>query len=280
MNIFTLGQLDRMNAALNGPRLPLQSSNGHINVSGNPLCSFRADSLSILYGQPNQFRDISAGIPTGWQWTFTGGNPPASTQQNPVVTYNTPGLYTVKLRVANSFGADSLTKVNYIRVRGAAMNAFNIAAPPNFTRVTVAASDTSRVNFTWTRSSSNPSVNYKIKISKIGTQTFYSFTSNSSGVDTVAGIRKRTLDSIAGIMGTTGDSVRCTWRAWAYNGLDSLSSVNSFIITLVRSTIGIQVISTEVPGSFALYNNYPNPFNPVTKTAGDFTDTRKMVLVK
>jgi len=269
MNIFTMGQSVRMQSALTGPRLPITTSTGGDPVSGTPICAFRADSLSILYGQPVHFYDLSAGIPTGWQWTFTGGNPPSSTQQNPTVSYSTPGLYTVKLRVSNSSGNDSLTKVNYIRVRGAAMSPFNIVSPPSFTRVTVSATDTSKVHFIWTKSSANPSVTYKMKIRKIATQTDYLFTSNSSGLDSVVSIRKSTLDSLAEVMGTTGDSVRCTWRTWAYNGIDSLQSANSFIVTLVRSTIGIQIISTEVPGQFALYNNYPNPFNPVTKIKFD-----------
>lgn len=270
MNIFTQGQLTRINAAMNGPRLPLQSSNGHIDVSGLPICSFRADSITIEYNNQVHFFDVSAGIPTGWQWTFTGGSPPSSTQQNPAVTYSTPGLYTVKLRVSNTFGSDSLTRVSYIRVRGAAMAPITMIAPPSLTRVIVSANDTSRVNFIWTKASSNPTVNYKIKIRKIaaGSQDFI-FTSNSGGLDTVAGLRKSFLDTLAGIMGTTGDSVRCSWRAWAYNGLDSLQSINSFLITFVRSTIGIQIISSEIPGSYALYNNYPNPFNPVTKIRFD-----------
>jgi hypothetical protein len=115
------------------------------------------------------------------------------------------------------------------------------------------------------KSSTNNTVNYKIKLRKIGGTTDYLFTSNSNGLDTVAGVRRSLLDSIAVQMGVTGDSVRCTWRGWAYNGIDSLQSANSFIITLVRSPIGIQVISSEVPQKFALYNNYPNPFNPVTR---------------
>ncbi|MCI0716843.1 MAG: PKD domain-containing protein, partial [Chlorobi bacterium] len=258
-----------MQSALAGPRLPITTSNGGVAVSGVPICAFRADSLSILYGQSVHFYDLSAGIPAGWQWTFTGGTPPSSVLQNPTVTYSTPGLYTVKLRVTNSSGNDSLTKVNYIRVRGAALNSFNIVSPPSLTRITVSASDTSNVHFIWTKSSANPTVTYKIKLRKLGTQTDYSFVSNSAGIDSVASIRKSALDTLASIMGTTGDSVRCTWRALAYNGIDSLQSSNSFIITLVRSTIGIQVISTEVPAKFALYNNYPNPFNPVTKIKFD-----------
>jgi len=280
MNLFTQGQLARINAAMNGPRLPLQSSNGHINVSGTPICSFKADSLSILYNNPVQFSDLSAGIPTGWQWTFMGGSPSSSTSENPVVTYNTPGLYTVKLKVTNSFGSDSLAKTLYIRVRGAALSSMNLISPPAFTRITVSANDTSNIVFTWTKSSTNPTVNYKIKIRKIGGSSDYIFNGNSGGSDTTASIRKSTLDSIANLMGTTGDSVRCTWRAWAYNGLDSLQSAGAFIISFVRSTIGIQTISTEIPGKFALYNNYPNPFNPVTKIRFDIPNMTGNNIVK
>ncbi len=265
MNLFTQGQLVRINSAMNGPRLPLQTSTGHIDVSGQPICSFKADSISIQYNNPVHFLDISAGIPTGWQWTFTGGSPPSSTSQNPTVTYSNPGLYTVKLRISNSFGSDSLTKTSYIRVRGASMALFNIVNPPTLTRITVSASDTSRTLFNWMKSSQNNTVNYKIKLRKIGSSTDYIFTSNSNGLDSTASIRKSLLDSVAVQMGVTGDSVRCTWRGWAYNGIDSLQSSNSFIVTLVRSPIGIQVISSEIPQKFALYNNYPNPFNPVTK---------------
>lgn len=265
MNLFTQGQLVRINSAINGPRLPIQSSNGHINVSGTPICSFKADSLSIQYNNPVHFTDESAGIPTGWQWTFTGGSPSSSTSQNPTVTYSTPGLYTVKLKVTNSFGADSLTKTSYIRVRGAAMASFNILNPPTLTRLGVNSADTSRTVFNWQKSSTNNSVNYKLKLRKFGGSSDYIFVANNNGADSIASIRKSLLDSIAVQMGITGDSVRCTWRVWAYNGLDSLQSSNSNIVTLVRTPIGIQIISNEVPAKFALYNNYPNPFNPVTK---------------
>jgi hypothetical protein len=157
-----------------------------------------------------------------------------------------------------------------MKVRGAAMNTIFLVSPPSFTRVIVSASDTSRQNFIWTKASSNPTVNYKIKIKKVAAGSLdFIFTSNSGGLDTVAGLRKSLLDSLAGIMGTTGDSVRCTWRAWSYNGVDSLQSSNSFLVTLVRSTIGIQIISSEIPGTYALYNNFPNPFNPVTKIRFD-----------
>ena len=264
MNIFTQGQSTRMNGVMSGFRLPLQSSDGCTPVSGVPIAMFGSDSTSIEYGNAVHFSDNSAGIPTSWLWSFPGGSPSTSNVQNPTVVYNTPGLYTVSLRITNSYGSDSITVVNYLRVRGAAMNIFALLSPPSLTRIQVSSNDPALEFFKWQRSSSNPAVTYKFKIKKIGVTTEYVYVSSNSGMDTLIGLRRSFLDSLAAVMGTTGDSVRCTWRVYAYNGLDSLQSSSPFLVTLVRNVIGIQQISTEIPDRFALFDNYPNPFNPVT----------------
>lgn len=41
------------------------------------------------------------------------------------------------------------------------------------------------------------------------------------------------------------------------------------------SSVGINNISTTIPGKFILYQNYPNPFNPVTKIKFDVTPNDK-----
>jgi PKD repeat protein len=265
MNIFTNGQSVRMSSALNGPRAPILTSNGCVPVSGTPIALFSADSVSVLYGGSVHFADLSAGIPAGWNWTFDGGNPSASNIQNPAVTYNNPGLYTVKLRVSNSFGSDSLIRTSYIRVRGAALSTFVLVSPPSLERIVTSPSDFSTVNFIWTKSSVNPAVTYNFKIRKFGSMVDLLYPSNNSGADSVISLRKSFLDTLANNFGITGDSVRCIWRVYAYNnGMDSIASSNVFIVTLVRSVIGIQQISSDIPERFNLYNNYPNPFNPST----------------
>ncbi len=265
MNIFTNGQSLRMNSALSGPRAPILTSNGCVPVSGTPIALFSADSVSVMYGGSVHYSDLSAGIPTGWNWTFDGGNPSFSNIQNPAVVYNTPGLYTVKLRVSNSFGSDSLVRTSYIRVRGETLNSFALISPPTLTRIVTSPSDFSLVNFIWARSSTNPLVSYNFKIRKLGLTVDLIFPSNNSGADTVISLRKSFLDTLANNFGITGDSVRCIWRVFAYNnGMDSIASSSTFIVTLVRSVIGIQQISSNIPERFSLYNNYPNPFNPST----------------
>lgn len=60
------------------------------------------------------FVDESTFNPTSWQWTFEGGTPASSTDQNPSVTYSTPGTYDVTLTVSNAQGMNTATSVDYI----------------------------------------------------------------------------------------------------------------------------------------------------------------------
>jgi len=81
-----------------------------------PVANFSGNPTTVMATQQVSFTDLSANNPTSWSWTFDGGDPATSTQQNPVVTYNTPGTYTVSLTATNSAGSDIETKANYITV--------------------------------------------------------------------------------------------------------------------------------------------------------------------
>ena len=65
-----------------------------------------------------QFIDLSQNNPTAWSWAFEGGTPATSNQQNPIITFNTPGSYTVSLQVSNSQGSDVLVLDDVITVAG------------------------------------------------------------------------------------------------------------------------------------------------------------------
>ncbi len=62
------------------------------------------------------FTDASTTNTTSWNWSFPGGTPSTSTEQNPVVTYEEAGEYSVTLNAANSSGNSTLTKTDYIQV--------------------------------------------------------------------------------------------------------------------------------------------------------------------
>ncbi|MFY9309471.1 MAG: T9SS type A sorting domain-containing protein [Bacteroidia bacterium] len=86
-------------------------------TSNLPFASFAADSLSGCPGLTVHFSDSTLNNPTSWQWTFPGGTPATSTQQNPTVVYNTPGTFhDVKLVVTNINGVDSVSKYSYIAI--------------------------------------------------------------------------------------------------------------------------------------------------------------------
>ncbi len=81
-----------------------------------PLSAFGASANITCPGAAIQFSDFSAGQPTSWDWSFPGGNPSTSTQQNPMVTYNVAGIYPVTLITTNANGTDTKQVNNYINI--------------------------------------------------------------------------------------------------------------------------------------------------------------------
>jgi PKD repeat protein len=86
------------------------------NSTAPPTANFASSNPVICAGSTVTFTDISTGNPTSWNWSFPGGTPSTSTQQNPTVTYNTPGSYAVTLTVTNAYGSTFKTVNNMITV--------------------------------------------------------------------------------------------------------------------------------------------------------------------
>ena len=63
-----------------------------------------------------QFNDLSTGAIISWDWTFEGGTPATSTEQNPLVTYDTQGVYDVTLYVSDGVTNSTLTDENMVDV--------------------------------------------------------------------------------------------------------------------------------------------------------------------
>ncbi len=159
------------------------------------------------------------------------------------------------------------------------LNVFGLLSPPTLSRIEVSPSNPGTQKFTWQSGGTNPTLTYKFKIKKLGTNTDYTFLADNNGHDTGVTLRKSMLDSLAQTLGTTNDSVRCTWRSWGFNGYDSTAANNSFLVTLVRTKVGINVISSVIPDKFSLGNNYPNPFNPETNIKFDIAKSTFAKLV-
>ncbi len=81
-----------------------------------PIAAFKPSTTQGCLPLTVQFTDLSAGEPIAWNWSFPGGVPSSSTEQNPVVTYTAPGIYPVTLVVTNAYGSDTLTQQGLIEV--------------------------------------------------------------------------------------------------------------------------------------------------------------------
>jgi PKD repeat protein len=89
-----------------------------VPVIGNQLLAdFTANATSICPGSGINFTDQSSGTPASWEWTFDGGTPSSSTEQNPVnIVYSIPGDYSVTLTVTKDTSVNTTVKDAYIHV--------------------------------------------------------------------------------------------------------------------------------------------------------------------
>lgn len=119
-NIFTRGQKTRMRAVMQVAVRRANLVNSNVcgtSVVTRPSSNFRAENLKILLGGQVRFTDLSTNFPTSWNWTFEGGTPSTSTEQNPVVVYAQPGKFKVTLVTANSAGTSTpIVREQYIEV--------------------------------------------------------------------------------------------------------------------------------------------------------------------
>ncbi len=83
------------------------------------LPNFNASATQVALGGSVNFTDGSFGDIVSWEWTFEGGTPATSTQQNPSgIVYNESGDFDVTLTITDTNGnSETLTREAYIQVR-------------------------------------------------------------------------------------------------------------------------------------------------------------------
>lgn len=81
-----------------------------------PVADFSGTPTTVIVGNSVQFTDLSLNDPTSWSWGFPGGTLSTSTDQNPLITYNTIGVYNVSLTATNAQGSGTKTINDYINV--------------------------------------------------------------------------------------------------------------------------------------------------------------------
>ncbi len=95
-----------------------------------PTAGFSAEPASGCIPLTVQFKDESLGNPSQWNWSFPGGDPSTSTDQNPVVVYNAAGQYTVTLQISNIAGSDVLMQSQMIEVSDVPVVGFTYEEEP------------------------------------------------------------------------------------------------------------------------------------------------------
>ncbi|MCB0625781.1 MAG: PKD domain-containing protein, partial [Saprospiraceae bacterium] len=95
-----------------------------VTIITAPTAGFSASPTSGCTDLTVQYTNQSSVGVTSWNWSFPGGNPSTSTQQNPTVIYTSPGTFNATLIVTNSFGSDTLTQTNLITADDAPMAGF------------------------------------------------------------------------------------------------------------------------------------------------------------
>jgi len=127
-NMFSVGQAARMNAALSSStsqrnnlwtaaNLAATGTTGATAAVCAPIADFTNNVNFVCAGTTINFLDGSWNGPVDtYSWSFPGGTPSASGDQNPSIQYNTPGTYDVSLTVTNTTGSNSITRTGTVTV--------------------------------------------------------------------------------------------------------------------------------------------------------------------
>ena len=119
--MFTQGQVDRMRAAMfsNTAQRSNVWSTPNLAATGTDElweADFTAAKQVVCRYEEVYFQDQSFYGQNAWDWTFNGGNPAQSSDQNPSVIYNTPGIYNISLEVSDGLASQSVTYNQFIMV--------------------------------------------------------------------------------------------------------------------------------------------------------------------
>jgi PKD repeat protein len=191
-------------------------TNLYSNPSAPPSAYFNNNFTSACVNVPFLFNDQSANTPVSWSWSFPGGAPATSTVQNPVVTYATPGVYTVTLISTNGNGPStpytSTIMVNVTPTLSAANPSVCIGSNTNIP----VSTNGSFVN--WSTGFNGPTLN----LISVSTSSVYSYTV-SLGACTVASTASLTVwpNPATPTIATVGASLTtglATTYQWNLNG--------------------------------------------------------------
>lgn len=114
-----------------------------LDQASGVAANFTTDVTRGLAPLTVTFTDSSAGNPTSWQWDFDNDGNIDSTERNPVRTFTTPGVYSVRLVAANANSTSTLTQTDLIAAVTVLTPDFTVTATSGVAPLTVTFTDTS-----------------------------------------------------------------------------------------------------------------------------------------
>ncbi len=204
-----------------------------------PEAGFTATTTSGCGPLSVQFVDLSSENTSSWLWSFPGGTPNTSTDQNPVVVYLTPGVYDVTLVAAGLGGSSTFTQSSFITVAGAPTGGFTSSVNQNI--ATFTNSSTNATTYLWqfgdgsSSIEANPSHTYM----NDGTYTVILSATNNCGTTIIqqtvtivtAPVAAFTFNSSVGclplaVLFSNSSSSNATSFAWDFQGGSPATSVD------------------------------------------------------
>lgn len=214
-----------------------------------PVADFSGSPTSGTAPLTVTFSDLSSGNPTSWYWEFGDGGTSAS--QNPVYTYDDPGVYTVRLTVINEYGSDLEEKTDYISVSGGGETVMHVSD------MTVESNKTGQ----W-RGYAHVTIvdQYGGAVAGATVSGFFNAPNTSTKTGTTGS------DGVATIV---SDKTKTAPSDWCFEVTDvALSGAsydpNANDVTSACESGPVFKGIVAVPEAYQLQQNVPNPFNPTT----------------
>ena len=244
-----------------------------------PVAAFVANVTSGTAPLAVTFTDQSTNSPTSWSWNFGDGG--TSTAQNPSHTYTAAGTYTVSLTAANAGGSDVESKSAYITVTSGGVQGISSETENNGSIATANGPVGDGRAVSGTLSSSSDDDYFWLDVDAAGTITISVAIGSSADLDWY-------LYNSAGTQVARGYTVSNP-EVGSYNAsvgryyvrVDGyLGATSSYTLTV---TGGLAATNNapekqDLPSAFALGQNSPNPFNPMTKISFDLPKSSQVML--
>ncbi|WP_289024433.1 PKD domain-containing protein [uncultured Salegentibacter sp.] len=90
-----------------------------IEVSASAVAAdFEASKTNAIQGENIVFTDLSTGSPNSWEWEFisSDGTTVTSSDQNPIISFEEPGIYSVKMTASNADNSDQAVKADFLTI--------------------------------------------------------------------------------------------------------------------------------------------------------------------